>query len=54
MTPWPESALRNAENGIYRDAFNFYQSSLHIYLEQAFGMLVRRWGIFWRPLFTIS
>ena len=32
------------------DAYNFYQSSSHIHIEQAFGMLSWRWGVFWRPL----
>ncbi len=50
MTPWPKSALRNPENGIYRDAFNCFQNSFRIHEEQAFGMLVRGRGILWRPL----
>ena len=32
------------------DDFNFEQSSLRINIECAFGELVRRWGILWRPL----
>ena len=32
------------------DAFNFFLSSSRIYIECAFGELVRRWGIFWRTL----
>ena len=31
-----------------RDSYNFYQSSIRISIECAFGMLVKRWGIFWR------
>ena len=34
----------------YKDAFNFYHSRLRTIIECAFGMLVMRWGIFWRPL----
>ena len=30
--------------------FDFYQSSNRMAIECAFGMLVRRWGVFWRPL----
>lgn len=45
LTPWPSSTL-NEE----KDAFNFHLSSLRIHIEQAFGMLVNRWGILWRPL----
>ena len=32
------------------DAFDFHQSSNRMPIECAFGMLVRRWGVFWRPL----
>ena len=32
------------------DAFNFYLSSSRIYIECAFGELVRQWGILWRTL----
>lgn len=33
-----------------QDAFNFYHSQLRINIECAFGMLVRRFGILWRPM----
>mmetsp|Transcript_9184 Transcript_9184/g.11788 ORF Transcript_9184/g.11788 Transcript_9184/m.11788 type:complete len:412 (+) Transcript_9184:50-1285(+) len=32
------------------DDFNFEQSSMRMPIECAFGILVRRFGIFWRPL----
>jgi hypothetical protein len=32
------------------DAYNFYLSQLRITVERAFGVLVARWGIFWRPM----
>lgn len=32
------------------DNFNFEQSSLRINIECAFGELLRRWGLLWRPL----
>ena len=32
------------------DAFDFEQSSNRMPIECAFGMLVRKWGVFWRPL----
>lgn len=32
------------------DDFNFEHSSLRMCIERAFGMLIRRWGILWRPL----
>jgi hypothetical protein len=35
---------------LYSDAFDYVQSSERIPVECAFGILVRRWGIFWRPL----
>jgi hypothetical protein len=47
LTPWPSSV---AKTDVARDAFNFYQSSLRIHIEQAFGQLVRRFGIFWKPI----
>lgn len=34
----------------YQDGYNFFQSSHRIHVEQAFGMLMKRWGILWRPL----
>ena len=40
----------NAKTGSREDAFNFFQSSMRIYVECTFGEIDRRWGIFWRPL----
>jgi hypothetical protein len=37
ITPWPG---RNLSKG--KDAFNYWQSSARIHIEQAFGMLVTR------------
>jgi DDE superfamily endonuclease len=45
ITPWPGRRL-----SVTQDAFNYWLSSTRIHIEQAFGMLVGRWGIFWRPL----
>ena len=45
LTPFPGKGLSKD-----KDAFNFYQSSARIRIEQAFGMLVRRFGILWRPI----
>jgi len=47
ITPIPK---RRAPVGSREDAFNFYQSSLRMHIEQAFGVLVARWGILWTPL----
>ena len=33
-----------------KDTFNFPLSQSRIHIEQAFGILVARWGILWRPL----
>lgn len=44
--PWPSGGRGDR----WKDSFNFYQSSSRIHIEQAFGMLVWRWGVFWRPL----
>ena len=32
------------------DVFNYLQSSQRIHIERAFGILMSRWGILWRPL----
>jgi DDE superfamily endonuclease len=45
LTPWPGRALQ-----IEKDCFNFWLSSARIVIEQSFGMLVGRWGMFWQPL----
>jgi hypothetical protein len=33
-----------------QDSFNYLLSSLRILVEQAFGVVVARWGILWSPL----
>ena len=45
IVPLPGRALSEED-----DAFNFYFSQLRIRIECAFGLLVARWGILWRPL----
>ncbi len=45
LVPYPGTNLDQRE-----DAYNFYLSQLMIRIEQAFALLVGRWGIFWRPL----
>ena len=45
----PRSEERKEEM-LKRDGYNFYQSSLRICIECAFGMLIRRFGIFWRAM----
>jgi hypothetical protein len=39
-----------ASIGVYADSYNFHLSQLRINIECAFGILVRRWGVLWRPL----
>lgn len=36
--------------GFQYESFNFYLSQLRVTIERAFGMLIQRWGIFWRKL----
>ena len=36
--------------GTEDDVYNFYHSQLRITVERAFGQLVGRWGILWKPL----
>jgi hypothetical protein len=38
--------------GVESDSFNYYLSKMRQCIERAFGMLVTRWGILWRPLKT--
>jgi len=45
LTPWSGKNLVT-----YKDAFNYYQSSNRIHIEQAFGIYVRRWGVLHRQL----
>jgi len=45
LTPYPGSHLPSSQDG-----YNWQQSSLRMCIECAFGMLIRRWGILWRPL----
>ena len=45
ITPFSGRALP-----VWKDSFNFYLSSALIFVEQAFGMIVGRWGVFWPPM----
>ena len=45
LVPWRGRGLSKQ-----RDAFNYFQSSQRIHIERAFGMLVARWGVLWRPM----
>eukprot|EP00960_Hanusia_phi_P005371 156075-Hanusia_phi.AAC.1 len=47
LTPFEGSKL-----AVWHDSFNFHLSQLRINIEYAFGMLINRWGIFWRGLRT--
>jgi len=56
-TPYSSSAAlkhmtpeERKEEMLKRDGYNFWQSSLRIAIECAFGMLIRRFGIFWRSM----
>jgi hypothetical protein len=42
-SPWPGRGI-----GRWKDSFNFWLSHSRQCIERAFGMLVQRWGIFWR------
>lgn len=47
LTPYPGSHDFQS----VKDTFNFYHSGCNrIFIECAFGILVRRWGILWKPL----
>jgi hypothetical protein len=45
LTPYGGQRL-----GIAKDSFNYHLSAMRQTIERAFGILVARWGIFWRPL----
>jgi DDE superfamily endonuclease len=47
FTPFPGRNLSDA-----KDCFNYWQSLARITIEQAFGILVGRWGVLWRYLRT--
>ena len=36
--------------GDWKDSFNYHLSAMRQCIERAFGILTKRWGIFWRPL----
>jgi hypothetical protein len=50
ITPWTAGQILQDDFGVSRDALNFFHSSLRMPVEQAFGMLVERFGIIWRKL----
>lgn len=52
MTPFSQAQLKKAtkERYLKMKAFNFILSSQRITIERAFSMLVRKFGILWRPL----
>jgi hypothetical protein len=48
LSSWPGRGL-----GRFKDSFNYWLSHSRQCIERAFGMLCKRWGIFWRP-FTFA
>ena len=45
LVPWSGTGI-----GDWKDSFNYHLSSMRQCIERAFGLLTKRWGIFWRPL----
>jgi hypothetical protein len=45
LCPWPGRGI-----GAWKDSFNYHLSHSRQCVERAFGIYVRRWGIFWRKL----
>jgi hypothetical protein len=45
ITPWSGVGI-----GVARDSFNFHLSVRRQTIERAFGILTRRWGVFWRDV----
>ena len=50
ITPFCFSKKDTEEDRVRKDSFNFHHSNLRITVECAFGMLVRRFGFFWRKM----
>ena len=44
------SMITPSNNDPELDDYDFYQSSNRMAIECAFGILIRRWGVLWRPL----
>jgi len=44
LSPWPGRGLDR-----YKDSFNYWLSHSRQCVERSFGMLTKRWGIYWRP-----
>lgn len=47
ITPIPGKSTQLSEA---EDGFNYFQSSHRMHIEQAFGIMMARWGILWKPL----
>ena len=54
LVPYSKSQLQalTTDDNLYlrMKTFNHILSSQRITIERAFGMFVRKWGIFWKPL----
>ena len=44
------SPYRGRNLDVWKDSFNYHLSLHRQCVERAFGILVQRWGVFWRPL----
>jgi hypothetical protein len=44
------SPFKGRDLNIWKDSFNYHLSLHRQVVERAFGILIQRWGIFWRPL----
>jgi hypothetical protein len=44
------SPYRSRQLNKWQDSFNFHLSKCRQVVERAFGLLIQRWGVFWRPL----
>ena len=45
LTPWSGTGLSEA-----KDSFNYHLSRMRCTIERSFGLMTKRFGIFWRPL----
>ena len=49
LTPWPK-AKQKSPHKLFCGSFNFFHCSHGIHVKQAFGVLVKLWGILWRHI----
>lgn len=52
LSPFTNTQMKKSPDPKRMDSLNFYQSQMRIRIECCFGEVVRRWGVFWKPIET--